>query len=194
MDITGIILAGGKSSRMGQDKGLLLLNNKPLVQHIIEALKPITSNIIIIANNDDYKSFGYTVYNDIIKEKGPVGGIYTALSYTSTLNNIVISCDTPFVTTELLEFLLSKSKNNLVTIPSFNNKTHPLIGVYKQTGITAFKNALDDNDPNVFKLKLMLVNQSLNCNIVNVDKAFNNEKLFYNINTPTDLKQAQNEN
>ncbi len=191
MDVSGIILAGGQSSRMGQDKGLLVLHGKPLVQHIIDALKPITSNIIIIANSDDYKKFGYPVYNDIIKEKGPVGGIYTALSNSSSLNNIILSCDTPFISTDFLRFLVSKSKKSLVTVPSFNNKIHPLIGVYKKTAICVFKKALEDGDPYNFNLKLMRVNEHLNCHIVNVDEKQFNEQLFFNINTPNDFKQAQ---
>ena len=188
MNVTGVILAGGISSRMGQDKGLLLLNNQPLVKHIIQALKPITNQIIIISNNDDYKVFGYPVYKDLIKEKGPVGGIYTALTYSSTKYNIIISCDTPFVTTELLKFLLKHSEGHKITIPKFKNKIHPLIGVYHQSIKSTFKSNLDKN-----QLKLMLVNQSLNCNIVKMDGKFNDKKLFYNINTPSDLKQAQNE-
>ena len=92
MEITGIILAGGKSSRMGTDKGLLLLNGKPMVKYVIDVLSKVTSKIIIIANNDEYKQFGYKVYSDLIKDKGPVGGIYTAMNYTNSNTNICISC------------------------------------------------------------------------------------------------------
>jgi molybdopterin-guanine dinucleotide biosynthesis protein A len=188
MNVTGVILAGGKSSRMGQDKGLLLLNNQPLVKHVIQTLKPITNQIIIISNNDDYKIFGYPVFGDIFKGKGPVGGIHTALTHSQTKKNIIISCDTPFVSVELLTYLLKQSIKFQVTVAEFNNKIHPLIGVYHQSIKSTFKSNLDKN-----QLKLMLVNQSLNCNIVKMDGKFNDKKLFYNINTPSDLKQAQNE-
>jgi molybdopterin-guanine dinucleotide biosynthesis protein A len=185
MEATGIILAGGKSSRMGQDKGLLLLNDKPLVKYVIEALSPIVQNIIIISNNEAYKKFGFPVYSDIVKKKGPAGGIYTALIHSSAEKNIILSCDTPFVSSELLSFLLLKSKVFDVTVAEFNNKIHPLIGVYSQCVLPSYKINLDKNH-----LKLMLINQSLNTNIVKVDEKFNNPKLFYNINTPKDLKQV----
>ncbi len=84
MQATGIILAGGKSSRMGEDKGLVLLNGKPMIQYVIEALKGVVSDIIIISNNASYNKFGIPVYPDIIKDKGPVGGIFTGLHHSKT--------------------------------------------------------------------------------------------------------------
>ena len=64
MQATGIILAGGKSSRMGEDKGLVLLNGKPMIQYVIEALKEVVSDIIIISNNASYNKFRVPVYSD----------------------------------------------------------------------------------------------------------------------------------
>ena len=66
-NITGIILAGGKSSRMGTEKGLILYKNKPFVKHIIEAMKPLVNNIIIICNTRAYERFGFKCYEDLIK-------------------------------------------------------------------------------------------------------------------------------
>jgi len=187
MNVTGIILAGGKSSRMGQDKGLTLLNGKPLVKYVIDALESITQKIIIISNNDTYKRFGFPVYNDVVKEKGPVGGIYTALTHSITENNVIVSCDTPFVTPNLLLNLIEESHSHEVTFYQYKNKTHPLVGVYKKSVLPVFKSSLDKN-----QLKLMLVNQSLNCNIVKVEDKFDGDKLFFNINTLQDLENAQN--
>ena len=106
MRITGVILAGGKSSRMGTDKGLLELNGKPLIQYAIDTLKSIGLEIIIISNNSDYEQFGFPVYPDIIPDKGPIGGVYTALSYSSTEKNLIVSCDTPFLSKKLLNYLI----------------------------------------------------------------------------------------
>ena len=81
--ITGVILAGGKSSRMGFDKGLAILNGKPMIQYVIDVFEKLGLDIIIISNSPGYETFGYPIYNDLIPEKGPVGGIYTCLLYTS---------------------------------------------------------------------------------------------------------------
>ena len=80
-NITGVVMAGGESSRMGTDKGVLEINGKPMVEVIISALKPVVDDIIIIANNSNYDYLGYKVYNDLIKKSGPLGGIYSALFY-----------------------------------------------------------------------------------------------------------------
>ena len=101
-NITGIILAGGKSSRMGTEKGLILYKNKPFVEHIIEAMNPLVDNIIIISNNKAYKSFGFRCYEDLIKNTGPLAGIYTGLRYSKTENNLIVSCDVPLINTVIL--------------------------------------------------------------------------------------------
>ena len=90
-EIQAIILAGGESRRMGSDKGMLKKDGKPFVQSIIEAVKPLTARIMIISSNKDYKRFGYPVYEDIVKGKGPVGGIYTGLNHSRYEYNLVLA-------------------------------------------------------------------------------------------------------
>ena len=112
-NITGIILAGGKSSRMGTEKGLILYKNKPFVKHIIEAMKPLVNNIIIICNTRAYERFGFKCYEDLIKNTGPLAGIYTGLSYSKTDNNLIVSCDIPLVNTVVLQKLIDQKKRCL---------------------------------------------------------------------------------
>jgi molybdopterin-guanine dinucleotide biosynthesis protein A len=131
-EITGIILAGGKSQRMGTDKGLLLLNGKPFISHIYEALKPIVGdNIVVVSSNADYDAFGYKRIEDLIADKGPVGGLYTALKQSKTKLNLVLSVDVPMVSTELLEWLVQNHDDSyLITQVQANEKASPLIAVY----------------------------------------------------------------
>src|SRR4051812_27131822 len=76
--ITAIVLAGGKSQRMGTDKGLLDLHGKTFVQRICAAVQPIVgSNILIVSANNEYDALGFSRVEDIIENKGPVGGLYT---------------------------------------------------------------------------------------------------------------------
>ena len=184
MKIGAIILAGGKSSRMGTDKGLLLLNGKPMIETIINTLKQITTDIIIISNNVAYEGFGIPVYEDLIKNAGPLAGIYTGLKYSTHDKNIVVSCDVPFVSIELLENLFENSKNFDVTIPINNNKTHQVIGVYDKKCISIFKNELDNNQR---KMKVAL--EKINLNVVYANQF--DKKEFININTPIELKEIQ---
>ena len=190
--ITAIILAGGKSSRMGEDKGMLKINNISMVEMIIKTVTPMVSKIIIISNNQEYLKFNTDVFPDLIKNKGPVGGIYTGLNYTKTGTNIVLSCDTPFVSQSLLKLLLDSSKKKLITIPKYNEKLHSLIGIYKKNALPYFKESIENGF-----LKLGLVNKNLNCKIVNVslieNASFFNEKTFVNVNTKKDLEKINNE-
>ena len=78
-NITGIILAGGKSSRMGTDKAFLKWNNKLFIESIIDALDPLVSEIIIVSNDEKYDSFKTKRIKDVIENAGPLAGIYSGL-------------------------------------------------------------------------------------------------------------------
>ena len=181
LNVGAIILAGGKSSRMGADKGLLLLNGKPMVAHVMDTIKQITDDIIIISNNAAYEVFGVPVYEDLIKDAGPLAGIYTGLMNSKHDKNIVVSCDVPFVSEKLLHYLIHSCKNYDVTIPVKNNKTHQVIGIYDKKCMPIFKNELDNNQR---KMKVAL--EKINLNIVDANQF--DEKEFTNINTSTELK------
>lgn len=184
LKIGAIILAGGKSSRMGNDKGLSLLNEKPMVAHVITTIRQITDDVIIISNQEDYNSFGLPVYEDMIKESGPLAGIYTGLHHSKNDKNIVLSCDVPFVSVELLNFLIKNSEGFDVTIPVKNNKPHQVIGIYNKKCIAVFKKELENNQR---KMKVALEKVKLNV----VDANSFDEKEFINVNTPQELKEIQ---
>ncbi len=184
MKVGAIILAGGKSSRMGTDKGLLELNGRPMIVYLIETLKNITDEIIIISNQDEYKIFGCKVYADLIKDSGPLAGIYTGLKYATYHKNIVLSCDIPFVSQQLLQFIVASSNGYDVTIASKNNKTHQVIGVYDKKCSTIFKKELDQNQR---KVKIAL--EKVNLKIVDANEF--DEKEFTNVNTPAEFKEIQ---
>ena len=180
MSKTGIILAGGKSSRMNQDKGLMLLDGKPMIQYVIDVLKSVVEEIIIISNNQEYEQFGYPVYFDLIKDKGPLAGIYTGLYYSQAETNIVLSCDVPYVNKELISFLLLEHQNHQITIPIKEERTHQLIGIFSKSCEVNLLQSLEKEE-----LKLMDAFKNLNLNIVDANH-FNTE-FFRNLNTPNDL-------
>jgi|TARA_B110000495_G_scaffold195169_1_gene202365 molybdopterin-guanine dinucleotide biosynthesis protein A len=190
MHATGIILAGGKSSRMGEDKGLVLLNGKPMVQYIIEVLKEVVSDIIIISNNESYTKFGIPVYADIIKDKGPVGGIYTGLYNSTTELNFCISCDVPMISSDFILWLLKRSGNASITLPMYKDKVHQMIGVYSKQVLSNFKESTEKGH-----LKLSQVNSDMACEIIDIEKEYANfdELIFSNINTKNELRSITNE-
>ena len=180
MSVTAIILSGGKSSRMGEDKGLMLFEGKSMIEHIIKTVKPLVKDIIIISNNNEYTQFGYHVFKDIIKDKGPLAGILTGLEQSTTSKNLVLSCDTPFINEELIKLVLSYNDYDVV-IPEKENRTHQLIGVYDKSCIAIIKEELANN-----RLKIKLVINKLDFKIVDVNHI--DARVFHNINTKEDAK------
>lgn len=166
---------------MGEDKGLMELDGRPMIQHVIDEVKQISNEIIIISNHPVYEQFGCPVYADEIIGKGPLAGLYTGLNKSASQKNIVLSCDVPFITMELIQFLIDHFYDFDITIPEKGGKTHQLIGVFDKSCIDSFKKDLDNN-----QLKLISAYENLNLNVVNANQF--DEKVFSNINTKDDFK------
>lgn len=185
-DITGIVLAGGKSSRMGTDKGFLILNNKSFVQYSIDALKPLVSEIIIVSDNSDYDVFGYKRITDAIKNAGPVSGIYSGLQTSKTDYNLVLSCDIPLITSEVLKKLIDAIDDTSEIIQADSNgKSMPLVAIYKKSVAKIFYEFLKEDER-----RLRIAIKSCKFKNIVLDKAFENTTM--NINTKEEFKQIQN--
>lgn len=184
--ITGIILAGGKSSRIGSDKGFLLLSSKTFIQHIIETMQPLVHEIIIVSNNKDYDIYNLKRVNDIIENAGPLAGVYSGLHHSNTKNNLVLSCDVPLINTETLKELTDNLEENVDVIQLESiGKTMPLIAVYKKHCENNFLELLQQGERRLrfavkqCKVKTIILNKEL-------------EKFTTNINTINNLNEIIN--
>ncbi len=185
--VNGYILAGGKSSRMGEDKGLMMLNNKPLIAFVIEQLKLSVQKVIIISNNKLYEQFGLEVISDIVTDIGPAGGIFTALSNTDADHNFICSCDMPFINSESIDFLIEHSFNFDITIALYKDRIQPLFGLYAKNCLAEWQNQIKKKN---YKLQNIIVN----CNYQNLEmKNMNsfNEVIFTNVNSRLELEQIE---
>jgi len=181
---TGIILAGGKSTRLGSDKGLASLNGMPLIQYSIDLLETLEIPIIIVSNQPEYEQFGHLLIEDVFKDKGPLGGIYSGLLQSKTEFNIVLSCDTPYIPIELLEQRVGASEPHQIVIASYQGQLHPLIGVYRRSLIDQLKINIDSD-----RLKLITFCTELNAHQVIFEEGDTiNARSFTNINTLENLK------
>jgi len=186
-NITGIILAGGKSTRMGRDKGFVKYNNKPFIQHIIHALQPLVDEIIIVSNNPDYDVFKLKRIDDIIKDAGPLAGIYTGLYHSKTEKNLVLSCDIPLINQGVLEQLISQSNEEIDVIQTESQgKTMPLIALYNKRCTSTCLALLESGERRL----RFLINQLKSKTIVLDDTL---EKHTANINSQSDLKELNDE-
>jgi len=190
MEVTGIILAGGKSSRMGTDKGLQELCGKPLINYAIQVLSRLCNTIIISSSSDAYQSFGLKIVADEFPGIGPMGGIYSALKQSKTEKNLILSCDLPFVTEELLSFILENSKEFMVAVPYEGNKHYePLCGFYNRKVLNNMEKFILSGN---YKLPDLFDTININRLTVSASNDFFNEHLFLNVNSKNDLSAAQN--
>ncbi|TYA78502.1 molybdenum cofactor guanylyltransferase [Seonamhaeicola marinus] len=184
--ITGIILAGGKSSRMGTDKGFVKFNNLNFVEYSLNALRPLVTDILIVSDNKDYDAFGYKRIEDDIKDAGPVAGIYTGLKASKTEYNLILSCDIPLIKTEVLKRLIDgiDASTDVIQIES-NGKTMPLIALYKKQCTHVFLEALQNDER---RLRRVLNTCKTKNIILNSDHS-----ATMNVNTKEELKTIENE-
>ncbi len=187
-DITAIILSGGKSSRMGHDKGLVKLNGKPLVEYAISTLEKITANIVISSNSDEYQDFGKPVVKDIHNGIGPMGGIHAGLHFSKSKSNLVISCDMPFVTHHLYDLLLRKMENSLVAVPWYrNDHFEPMAAIYHKDILPYLEEYIRKGN---FKLPELFREIPVKRIRLPINDEFFHPNYFFNVNTESDLNAA----
>ncbi|MBU1011711.1 MAG: molybdenum cofactor guanylyltransferase [Bacteroidetes bacterium] len=138
--ITGIVLAGGKSRRMGNEKGLIELNSKPLIQYAIDALEPICETILISTNSHFYDFLPYQKITDEFPNSGPMGGIYSCLKASKTDQNLVLSCDMPFIKSQLLADLIENSDGFDIVVPWHGEQQfEPICAFYRKNVEPTFR-------------------------------------------------------
>ena len=177
-NITAVILAGGKSTRMKQDKALVKINNKTLLNHQIDSLSPIFNKIIISANTN--YNCDYRIIKDIDKDKGPIGGIYSILQNINTEKAFIIAVDMPYITEGIITKLIDNSNGFDITIPIISNKTEPTCAIYSKECISVIKKQLMFNN---YKLTDFIAK----CKTNYVSFTENDLDYFKNLNYPEDL-------
>ena len=180
-DFTGIVLAGGKSSRFGENKALAHFRNKNLLEHSISLLRHFCSEIIISAGNQDYEELGFKVVRDEIPDIGPIGGIYSTLKVSKNKYNLVLACDVPYASKSLFEQIIKKHENHTAVIPVHNRKIEPLIACYS-------KDILPFLTQNINKQNYKLRDVLSEAGVFYLDVSNIKSDNFININTQADIE------
>lgn len=188
-DITAFVLAGGHSSRMGQDKAFLSLHGRTLLEHAIECARAVTNDVRIVGKKDKFASYG-DVVEDIFTDRGPLAGIHTALRSSASELNLVLAVDTPFVQPCVLDYLidLAAASSKLVTVPRVNGHHQTLCAVYRrgfadiaEASLKAGKNRIDP----LFTSEIARVISEEEMQSLAFDPA-----MFDNLNTPEEYERA----
>lgn len=142
-DVTAAILSGGKSSRMGENKSLMKVGGKTVIERTIELLNPLFSKVVLITNEPEaYGFLNLETFRDVYPGKGPLAGIHSALVNSGTDKCFVISCDIPLMKSEMIEYLIDYPADKMITIARANGFIQQLCGVYHKNCIPEAENIL----------------------------------------------------
>ena len=187
---TSIILAGGKSSRLGTNKALEMVGDRRLIQRVIERLMPISCQIIV-AGSTWQTGFPSTLdveyQSDLHPGQGPLGGIYTGLLVSKSLYNVVVACDMPFLNIELFRYMLKLCPGSDAVIP-VTDKIQPLHGIYAKSCLDNVRTCVENN-----WLQVIPFLDAIAVRYVTREECqqFDTQLLsFFNINSPADLARA----
>jgi len=134
--ISAFVLAGGKSSRMQQDKAMLRVRDRYLIEYSIGVMQKLTDNVRIIGDPAKYDFIGLPVIPDFVPPNGPLAGIYTGLKFSDSRHNLFLACDMPFMEYEFFTLLLKKIGEADAAVIRFNDgKVEPLASIYTRKGL-----------------------------------------------------------
>jgi molybdenum cofactor guanylyltransferase len=196
LTITSIILAGGRSSRLGREKLAEVIAGKSLIERAISRLSALSQEILIVISQKQARSSlpSYTYPEaktvvDLYPETGSLIGIYTGLVHSSNFLNLVVACDMPFLNLELLRYMVKIAPGFDVVIPRIGNEMEPLHAVYSKNCTGPMENLIGQGN-----LKITGFFDSVKVKYVGEEELdrFDPEHLsFFNINTEADLKRAR---
>lgn len=190
-DITGIILAGGKNSRMGVNKAFLEIDGIRLIEKTLNTYRQIFTEIIIVTNDPlAYIEFAdAAIVTDIYKGKGPLGGIYTGLFYANNSHAFVSACDMPFLNKDFILYLIEQTGKYDIVVPKLSEGFQALHAIYSRNCLFAIKRMIDADE-----LKITGFYKEARLLSITEEKIKPFEKdgrFFLNINTPEDLEAHQ---
>jgi molybdopterin-guanine dinucleotide biosynthesis protein A len=191
--MTSIILAGGKSLRLGRSKALQVIGGKSLIQWVIDRLTILSTEIIIATAHGEAIPCSSAVkiktVADIYPGKGPLGGIYSGLKASSSSRAIVVGCDTPFLSVSLLEYMTQICSTFDTVVPRIKKKVEPLCAVYSKSCVAPIKGLLEQNELGIWKFFGMVKAKYVEEDEIN---RLDLEHLsFFNINSQADLERAR---
>ena len=199
--MTGVILAGGKNSRIGLNKAFLEIGGKRIIERTVEIYKKIFDNILIITNTpEDYqyltesviltlnevkgKNLKLKIYTDLIPNRGSLGGIYTGLHYSKSDYAFFAACDMPFLNERVIRHIIKVARDYDIIVPYFKHRLHPLHAVYSKKCLPLIKVMVGKN-------RLKIKDLFLKCKVKRItDIPETKLPPFSNINTMRDFRRA----
>ena len=188
-DVTGVLLAGGNSSRMGRNKALMPLAGHRLVDRCLAVLRGLFDDLLIVTNSPDlYADLGVRMVPDLVAGKGALGGIHSAIRHAATPYCLVVACDMPFLKADVLRYLVEQRSGYDVVVPSVHGRPQPLHAVYGKACLQPIARRLETD-----RLNVVSFFPDVRVREVTADELanFDPEGLsFRNLNTPEEFADA----
>lgn len=189
--ISGIILAGGKSARMGTDKALLKVGPYYIIERISRVLSMMVDEIIIVTDRPErYAKYGDRTTFDIMPGNGPMGGIHAGLVEAAHPWVLVTACDLPFISTSVGRLMMQCADGYDVVVPRYRGYFEPLYALYNKNCIKVFEQHLTKG-----LIKITRLYEEFNTRYLEEEEMLqvepHLERVFFNLNTPEDILKAQ---
>jgi molybdopterin-guanine dinucleotide biosynthesis protein A len=187
--VTGVILAGGKSSRFGSNKAFAEFNGTPLIERVIAILGSIFENLILITNSpEEFSYLSLPIHEDPIKGLGPIGGIYAGLEAMRDEIGFFVACDMPFINRDLVRHMVAVRNDFDAVVPKIDWKVEPLHALYTKNCLPPILELIRDGSYQTIKSF-----NSIRVRYVTEDeiRAIDPEvQSFMNVNRPDELLDA----
>jgi molybdopterin-guanine dinucleotide biosynthesis protein A len=188
--ITGVILAGGKSFRFGKNKALIKINGTRLIERVARVMGSIFEHVILISNTPhEYEYLHLPIYQDKIKDLGPIGGLYTGLNVIENKAAFFVACDMPFLNEELIRYLIQVKESYDAVVPRIDWKIESLHAIYTKQCLPAIHHSIA-----LKNFQLITFLNKVHVKYIEEDalKLFDPElRSFMNINRPDELTGIQ---
>jgi molybdenum cofactor guanylyltransferase len=189
--ITGLILSGGKSSRMGKNKAFIEIGGTPIIHRIHSLFEKLFQEVIIVTNQRDlFSDLDSKIYSDIIPNRGALGGLYTGLFFSSYPFCFCVACDMPFLNELVIEYLIKSIDHYDVVVPRTEDGLEPLHAIYSKNCLETIKGVMEKG---IYKIvdfyplvKVKVIDQ------VQFTALDPMKKAFINVNTPEELLLIKN--
>jgi molybdenum cofactor guanylyltransferase len=184
--ITGIILSGGKSIRMGQNKAFIQIEGVPIIKRIYDLFEELFQEVIIVTNQKNlFSNFDSKIYSDLIPNKGALGGLYTGIFLSSFQYSFCVACDMPFVKKTLVQYLIKNIVDEDVIVPRTKDGLQPLHAVYSKNCIDPLGRMIEEGKSKIIDfyhlVKVRILDEK---DFLCLDPG---RESFINVNTPEEL-------
>jgi molybdopterin-guanine dinucleotide biosynthesis protein A len=192
IDVTGVLLAGGKSRRMGEDKRYLVVGEQTLLERGLEMLQSIFREVlVVIAQDSPPLSIDARVVRDLVPECGSLGGLYTGLTQATTPYIFVVACDMPFLNQTVITQFTNRRTTDDIVIAKLDGRLHPMHALYSKRCLPALEQMIRARQLKIQEIvsqSSLQVRYVTETDLLTIDASWHS---FYNVNSMVDLEAAR---